>query len=432
MAVQVQQPPQGPSTERMPEAEPPHKNRLWRRVCVALLLILGAILTPVAVLVTYTKTQILDTDRYVATVKPLASDPAVQNYVADTVSDQLLAQVDVKGYVNDALSVLPPRAQALSAPVTNAVQNVFHEATLRFVQSNAFQQIWVQGNRVAHKQMVRVLTNEGGNVTVERNGAVKVDLRGVAGAVQKQLVDSGLTIAERIPLDRVNGSITIFQSQDLYKARKGAQLLNDVGYAMPFIVLACLVGAVLLSAPGRRRRGFIKAAVAFAIGALILALLVNGARHFYLTALPTTVPHSAAAAIYDTLLRSLHTSVRNILLVAVVVAVTAWVIGPSHPAVAFRNWWARTMTWAGGGADKTGWGVMSSSAWVANNKRLLRIILAVLLFLAAFRWPHPTTAVLVWLVIVALIGLVAIDFYGREVASQSSPQLGETGVKTEP
>ena len=52
-------------------SDPPRKARLWRRLCIAVLLILGFILTPVAVLVTYAKTQVLDTDRYVATVKPL-------------------------------------------------------------------------------------------------------------------------------------------------------------------------------------------------------------------------------------------------------------------------------------------------------------------------------------------------------------------------
>src|SRR4051794_22185632 len=261
MAIEVEQPPKPPAAERMPEAEPPPKPRLWRRACVAVLLILGAILTPVAVLVTYAKTEVLDTDRYVATVKPLASDPAIQNYVADTVSSELLAQIDVKAYVSDALQVLPPRAQGLSGPITNAVQSLVHEASLRFVRSNAFQQIWLQGNRVAHAQMNKVLTNEGANVTVQRDGAVKVDLRGVAGAVQKQLVDSGFAAAEKIPLDKVNGSITIFQSEDLYKARKGAQLLDTIGYALPFIVIACLGGAVLLSV--NKRRGFIKAAVAF-------------------------------------------------------------------------------------------------------------------------------------------------------------------------
>jgi hypothetical protein len=277
--------------------------------------------------------------------------------------------------------------------------------------------------------MAKVLTDEGGAVKVERSGAVKVDLKGVAGAVQKQLINSGLSIAEKIPLDKVNGSITIFQSEDLYKARKGAGALDTVGYALPFIVLACLGGAVLLSV--RKRRAFIKAAVAFAVGAVILALLVNAARHLYLEALPKSVPEGAAAAIYDTLLRSLDTSVRNILLVAIVVAVAAFVSGPARPAVGFRNWWARAVAWAGADADRAGWGVVSSSTWMARSKRLLRVLLAVVLFVAAFRWPHPTTAVIVWLVVVGLVGLALIDFYGREAATSSSPPLGEGKVKAD-
>jgi hypothetical protein len=416
-------------------AEPPRKPRLWRRFCIAVLLILGFILTPVAVLVTYAKTEILDTDRYVATVKPLASDPAIQNYVADEITTNLLSQVDVKGYVTQALQVpaqsqalqaLPgqvPSLQGLAGPITNAVQNFVHAAALRAVQSSQFQRVWVEGNRVAHAQMVKVLTNEGGAVTVERSGAVKVDLRGLAGAVQQQLDSAGLTIADKLPVDKVAGSITIFQSEDLYKARRAAKLLDTVGYALPFIVFACLGGAILLST--RKRRGFIKAAVAFALGAVVLALLVNGARHFYLNALPKDVPQSAAAAIYDTLLRSLHTSVRNILLVAIVIAVAAWLSGPSRPAVGFRSWWARAVTWMGTDADHAGWGLLYASPWVARNKRLLRIILAVVLFVVAFRWPHPTLAVLFWLVILGLVVLVIIDFYGRKPAEKpQSPVAG--------
>jgi len=328
----------------------------------------------------------------------------------------------VNAYVSDAL---PPRAGVLAGPVSNAVQGFVHAATLRFVQSDAFQKIWVGANRTAHAQMKKVLTNEGGAVTVQRSGAVQVNLKGVAGAVQKQLVDSGLSVAEKIPVDKVNASITVFQSEDLYKARKGAKLLDTVGYALPFIVFACFGGAILLSV--RKRRAFIKAAFCFAAGAIVLALLVNGARHFYLDALPKTVPQDAAAAFYDTLLRSLHTSVRNITLVALVVFLAAFVSGPSRPAVAFRGWWARTIGSLEGDADHTGWGVLSSNGWVARNKRLLRIIDAVVLFVVAFRWPHPTTAVLLWLVVLGLVVLGLIDFYGREPSQ--SPASGGAAAR---
>ena len=299
-----------------------------------------------------------------------------------------------------------------------------HQAALRVVQSSQFQRIWEAANRTAHAQMVKVLTNEGGAVTVERNGAVKVDLKGVATAVKQQLDEAGLTIVDKVPLDKVNGSITIFQSKDLYNARRGAEVLDRIGYALPFIVFACFGGAILLSL--RKRRAFIKAAIAFALGAVVLALLVNGARHLYLDALPKAVHQDAGAAMYDTLLRSLHTSVRNILLVALVIAVAAYVSGPGRPAVAFRNWWARAVAWLGADADHAGWGLLYASPWVARNKRLLRIILAVIMFVVAFRWSHPTTAVLFWIVIVGLIGLVIIDFYGRGRVTQS-PVAGGVG-----
>ena len=80
---------------------------------------------------------------------------------------------------------------------------------------------------------------------------------------------------------------------------------------MPFIVIACYAGAIYLS--GNRRRGFVESAIAFAIGALDprLALLVG--RGAYLNAATgNELPYDAAAAMYDTLLRFLLTSVRAV------------------------------------------------------------------------------------------------------------------------
>ena len=120
-----------------------------------------------------------------------------------------------------------------------------------------------------------------------------------------------------------------------------------------------------------------------------------------------------AAAFYDTMVQALHTSVRNGLLVAVVVALTAFVAGPARLAVATRASWARAVRWLGGNADRTGWRIFSAGVWVSKSKRVLRIVLAAVLFSAAFRWPHPTTQVLFWLSVAGLLGLVGIDFYGR-------------------
>jgi hypothetical protein len=107
--------------------------------------------------------------------------------------------------------------------------------------------------------------------------------------------------------------------------------------------------------------------------------------------------------------------------VAIVVAVAAFVAGPARPAAAFRGWWGRAVTWAGTDAGQAGWGVLSSSNWIGRNKRLLRILLAVAIFVIAFRWPQPTSAVLIWLALLGLVGLALIDFYGRTPTTEPAP-----------
>ena len=79
-----------------------HPHRFW----IALLLVTGTLLTPIGITALFVHTQLKDTSRYVQTIKPLASNPAVQAYVADQVTTSLFDQVDVESYVRNAL----PRA----------------------------------------------------------------------------------------------------------------------------------------------------------------------------------------------------------------------------------------------------------------------------------------------------------------------------------
>src|SRR5690242_5680065 len=113
--------------------KPARRGHRW---LVALLLVLGFILTPVTIVVLFAHTELTDTGRYVSTIKPLASDPAVQAYAADQITANLFDQVDVNAYVKDAL---PDRAQSLAAPLTSALRSFTHEATLRLLESKEFQ-----------------------------------------------------------------------------------------------------------------------------------------------------------------------------------------------------------------------------------------------------------------------------------------------------
>lgn len=120
-------------------------------------LLLAALLATVSVVARYARGQLLNTDQYVATVTPLASDPAVQNAVANRVSDEVIKQIDVPALINNlaAATGLPNTgaiASAISGPISGYVQGFVQRTTLRFVRSDQFQQLWVNVNTRAHRR----------------------------------------------------------------------------------------------------------------------------------------------------------------------------------------------------------------------------------------------------------------------------------------
>jgi hypothetical protein len=391
-----------------PKAKPGRRShRFW----VAILLVIATVLTPLTIVALFVKQQINDTGRYVQTVKPLASDPAVLAYVAEDVSQQLFERVDIKQYVEDAL---PKRADVLAGPLTSALQGFVRTAVERVLATDQFQSLWLEANRIAHTQMVNVLTgSDSGEITATANGAVTVDLSSVTKLVQQRLAETGIDLFSRIPIASIGGKITIFQSNDLYKARSALSILNTVAWVLPFIVIGCLGAAIYLSR--NRRRGFVASAIAFAIGAGILALALWAGRGAYLNAATgRELPYDAAAAVYDTLLRFLHTSVRAALFLSAIVLIAVFFAGPSRFAVWFRLRVRQGANWLGRQSDEADWEWLAPNAFVVKRKRGLRVLVAALAFLVLFRWKHPTPSILLYISIVTLFVLGLIEFFGRE------------------
>ncbi len=388
----------------------PPAGRRTHRFWVAVLLVVGMLLTPVSILALFLNNQVGDTGRYVKNVKPLSSNPAIQAYVADDITRELFARVDISGYVKDAL---PDRAQVLAGPLTSALRSFVREATLRIIRTDQFQRLWVDANRVAHSQLESVLTGkETAGITATSSGAVQIDLSSVATLVNNQLQSTGIDLFSRIPAGHVGGKITLFQSNDLYRVRRAVGVLNTLAYVLPIAVFAAFGGAIYLSRS--RRRGFVLAAVAFTLGASLLALLLFVARGFYLDAATSKdLPYDAAAAVYDTLVRFLHTAVRAVLTFSIIVLITVLFAGPSRFAVWFRSRVAWAADWLGSESHRAGWDWLAPNGYVVRNKRTLRIVVAALAFLWLLATRHPTPVSIIGIGIVALAALAIIEFFGR-------------------
>jgi len=83
---------------------------LARRIVAIVLVVLTAVLAFAAVPAMYLRSELIDTDRYVATVAPLASDPAIQAEIADKVTQQITDAVDFEALIGDALNELSKTA----------------------------------------------------------------------------------------------------------------------------------------------------------------------------------------------------------------------------------------------------------------------------------------------------------------------------------
>jgi hypothetical protein len=405
----------------------PVSRRRWRTIVAVLLIVLGCVLAPLAGVAVWARNQVTNTDRYVRTVAPLAADPAIQQAIADQITAQIFAYLDVKGLTNQTVDALAERGlrpqladqlRGFAGPLASGIQSFVRTEVGKIVQSQAFADAWVQANRVAHDALVKTLTGQGDGAVTVKGDTVSLNLAPFIQTVKQRLVDSGFGLATRIP--QVNASFVLFDVKNLTRARSAFNLLNTLGIWLPIIAIV-LIGVGVFVAKDHRR-ALVGAAVGVAVGMLGLALSLAVFRTIYLDAVPAAVlPHDAAAVLYDTIVAYLRLGLRTILVLALVVAGGAFLIGRSATAVRTRQSLAAGIGRLRGGAEHAGWRTGPVGIWVYANKKLLRIAAVALAALALVFWGQPTGKTVALLAVLLLVVLALIEFLAQPPSAPSSP-----------
>jgi hypothetical protein len=219
----------------------------WRTILAVLLIVLGCVLAPLAGVAVWARNQVTNTDRYVRTVEPLASDPAIQTAIADQITTQIFSYLDVKGLTDQAVDALAERGlrpqladqlRGFAGPLASGIQGFVRTEVDKIVQSQAFADAWVQANRVAHQALVKALTGEGGEAVTVEGDTVTLNLAPFIETVKQRLVEGGFGLAARIP--EVNASFVLFDVTNLTRARSAFNLLNTLGIWLPIIAIVLL------------------------------------------------------------------------------------------------------------------------------------------------------------------------------------------------
>ncbi|WP_331767453.1 hypothetical protein [Embleya sp. NBC_00896] len=402
----------------------------------AVLITLTCILVPVSLITVWVHDIVLDTDRYVETVSPLASNSAIEAAVANRITKAVDVRVDGVQVTSDLAAWLesqglPPRVgkavKGLAPQLNDAATQAAHKASTRFVESDRFETVWTDANRAAHTAVVDALTGEGRGAIGVDGGTVTLDVGTAVDTVKQDLVSAGVSPAESIP--DVNKQMVLFQSDKLDQIRGAAHALDMLGNWLP--VIAVLIGAIGVLLARRRRRALIAVALGAAAASLIIAIGLAIARRFYLDHLPAEVQSpAAAAAIFDTLLRFLKDSVRTAIVLGLVVAIGAYLSGAGRLPRALRGRLERTSDSIAHWADRHGIVTGKVGTWVAAQRRWL--VLGVLLLIALWfaLWNRPTALTILLLVVILLVLLAVIALLaatGRETQAHHHDPNGRPG-----
>ncbi|MDX3236550.1 hypothetical protein PV392_12830 [Streptomyces sp. ME03-5709C] len=396
-----------------PQAPPPHRRRPARAFFSAFLIVVACVLVPLSALAVWVDSEVGDTDRYVATVAPLARDPAVQDAAADRIASAVMRRIDVKSLLDDVAPQDRPRLDELlgrvSGPLTSGIESLVRSTAEKVVRSDAFATVWTDANRRLHASLDKALTGQGGGAVKLTNDTVAVDLAPLVDRVKQRLVDAGLTIAAKIP--EVHTDLTVVRSEKVGKIRTGFRLLQLAGLWLPVVAVVLAAAGVLLAV--RRRRALVAAALGFAAAALVLGAALTVFRVIYLDALPASVDQQAAGTVYDTLVRFLRQTVRAVFVLGVVVALGAWLSGPGRYARRTRGVWESVLGGAGDAAHRVGMRTGPVGPWLVRHKLPVGWVVVAAAALTLAFWSYPTGWVVLGLALAVVLVLAVVEFLAR-------------------
>ena len=406
------------------EASPRRRRHFsWRAPVAVILIVLGCVLAPEAVVGVWAGNLVSNTDRYVATVQPLINDPAIQNVLTDKISNQITSRLDVNGLINQASAQLNSRGltrissllTTFGPQITSSVNGFVHSTVHSIITSHPMAVAWVQVNTIAHQSLVSTCCLVRTAVLVStKNGQIVLNLGPLIAVAKQQLVARGFSLANNIPT--VNATVPLFEAKDLGKAQAGYRLVKAEKLAFPILTLLLLAGGVL--AARNRRRALIWAGLGLAASMLILAIGLEIARGIYLGSVPSSVlPADAAAAAYDALVNFLRVSLRVVLLVGLVVAIGAFFTGPSRAAVGTRSGIKSGVDRIRHYGERRGVSTGPVGVWTYAHRRILRIGAVALFALIFVFLGQPTVVTVIVLVILLLVVLGLIELIGRPAAA---------------
>jgi hypothetical protein len=335
-------------------------GKRWRKILVGFLVVLTSIAILTSAVGVWAHRTLLNTDSWVATVGPLAKDPAITDAVATQVTNELTQVLDLQNRLKDSVPASLDRAlPALEVAAEQFIQN----AVKQLMRTDQFHTFWVEANRKAHDLVVKILRNDtkvvstaNGEVTlnflpllaealsrIESKwpgiGGTSTNVPDITASTPPDQARAELTSAIGHPIPDDFGVVTVFKSDQLKAAQDGVALFDKLVLAMLILTLLLIVATIVLAT--NRRRTIIALALGMVVALVIANAVINALRDQIVGLVGGAEARAAAKVTVEQLVSRLDLITRSLVVLGLVVALIAFLTGGSHLAQLVRRESAR-------------------------------------------------------------------------------------------
>jgi hypothetical protein len=314
------------------------KTNVGRAWLAGVLIVLGVVVTPAAILTHWATAQVTNTQRFVETLSPLASNPAVQNTVISEVTNAIDSQINIDDVTNSLLGGLgnalnlPDAAKKalglVSNPLANGVKGLITDVVTKAVKSDAFQTAWTKTLTLTQEQAVDLLSGNGKSVlSLSNDGTLALPVGPIISDLKADMVKKGVAFANLIPV--IDTTITIAKIPELATARVIYQIGTGVGAWLPWVALALLISGV--SVANKRPRALFATGLTVAILMAVLGVALSISKIF-ITATVKPAYSTTAGVIYDAVIAYAAVVITAVGVAGVIAAVIGWAFGASATA----------------------------------------------------------------------------------------------------
>lgn len=309
-----------------------------RSIASLLLFILAVLLTPIALIGHWGHTTVIDSERYLETVGPLAAQPEVQEAVSKAITDAVIAEVDTTAQVEGLLTSLFPDAgftDQLASPIAAGINSLIGEVVNRFVTSDQFQTAWLELNKAAQKGLVAALEGgQEGPVQVVGDNVV-LDISSVLVAIQTRLVENGITAAANVTVPDTDRQIVLMTAPALSQIRLIYSLTSPILQWFPLVIAAMFALSIALAR--RRPRTVVATGIALFVIGVLLWLGMNTGEAVFVNQLANTAFGSASTAFWATMFAYLMMGIQALLAFGAIVIAAGWFAGRTSSATLLRG-----------------------------------------------------------------------------------------------